>query len=241
MATIKIKQRWERIESALETASIVGGLLVAAGLWLEGWKGLGAKLVIVGVVIETFVSGWVLLASRKLQTIQERELEEMRLETAKANARAAEATLELARIEERFAPRKLNGEAAKRVERKLSVHSVRVAIVEARMEDSEAKDLLADLRNVFNKAYWEPVVTADPRRISRGLVGLLVIVNESAADADPDIMSAAESLVGALSAENILTQGPITTPSGSGRIFDGSAGPPILLVIGAKPDFKVKH
>ena len=98
MTTIPIKRRWEWVLAALEVASVVGGILVAAGLWIEGWRGIGPKLVIVGVVIETFVSVWVLLASRRLQAIQEIELESMRLETARANTRGEEAARAAARL-----------------------------------------------------------------------------------------------------------------------------------------------
>ena len=45
----------------------------------------------IGVGVEAFVAVWILVASRTLQTIQERELETMRLESAQANARAEEA------------------------------------------------------------------------------------------------------------------------------------------------------
>jgi hypothetical protein len=185
---IKSKQRWERLEVVLEVASIGGGVLLTVGLWLEGWKGLGAKLVIVGVAIEVFVSGWVLLASRKLQTIQERALEEMRYETAQANARAeeasrdaaesnriaAEANLEVARlnleIERLQAPRILNLK-----QRDQAINELRAAVTELipygslRVEiftvdnDDEVIRLRDQLCDILQQAGWIPRMNLNRR------------------------------------------------------------------------------
>jgi hypothetical protein len=112
----------------------------------------------------------------------------------------------------------------------------KVTIVEARDEDSEAKDFVVDLANILKDAHWDSRITTEPQRVYRTLVGLLIVVNEEAATPDLEIMSAAESLVAALSSEHIFAQGPIGTPSGKGRIFDGRREPPILVIVGAKPD-----
>jgi len=152
VTTITIKQRWEWVEAALEVASIVGGILVAAGLWLEGWKGFGAKLVIVGVAIEVFVSGWVLLASRKLQALQERELEVMRLETAQAKQKQADAELQLERLKEHSRQRHImRAPFLKKLEGRPKPTAV--SIVYPR-DDGEAYSLAWEIYGLLVEAKW---------------------------------------------------------------------------------------
>jgi len=184
--------------------------------------------------------------------IQESELERMRLETAQANARAAEANqraaeanekaerehLELIKIERRFAPRKLSGEEKERIAAKLGAFAPRtVAVVEARYDDPEVKDFVVDLLHVFNDAHWESRVTTDPQHFSRVLTGVLIMINEDEASGDSQLSRAADCLVNAFLTESIFAQGPLSTPSGKGRIFKGPLDPSILVIVGAKPDF----
>lgn len=165
MTTTRIKRRWEWIETILEVASIAGGILVAIGLCLEGWTGVGPKFVIVGVVIEVFVSGWVLLASRKLQTIHERELAAMRFETAEANARAAEANLALERLK---TPRTLTSEQRERITNAMRAYSGQVFAIYA-SPDPEAAELAKVLKAALIDAQWS---AGNPASVQTGGIGL---------------------------------------------------------------------
>ena len=71
-AITTIKKRWERAEFWLEVASVVGGLMVGVGLWVEGETSIGQRLVTGGVALEVICAWWVLVSSRKLQNILER-------------------------------------------------------------------------------------------------------------------------------------------------------------------------
>jgi len=229
---------WGRLESLSEIALLVGCFLVVAGLVFEDWVATfrisGEVAVIVGVMIEGLADGGIFLAAGKVRLIQDAELEQMRLETAQANARAAEANLELARIERRFAPRELSAEEKKRIAAKLgecAPHAV--TIIEARYDDPEAKDFVVALLLTFNDAGWTPNVTADPQHFSRSMRGLLVMVNEDEASGETQRTRAADCLVNALLTEGIFARGPLCTP----RLFKGLPDVSIMVVVGAKPDF----
>ena len=90
-----------------------------------------------------------------------------------------------------------------------------------------------DLVHIFNDAHWEPRITTDPHRIDRTLIGLLIMINEDEAVGNSQLSRAANCLVNALLTENIFTQGPLSTP----RFFKGPLDPPIMVIVGAKPDF----
>jgi hypothetical protein len=220
--------------------------------WIKSLLGIGEVAVVVGVMIEGLADGGIFLASGKLQMIQVSELEHMRLATAQANERAAEANeraaeanekaerehLELIRIERRFAPRKLSAKEKERISAKLAGFTARtITVIEARNDDPEVKDFVIDLLHIFNDAHWESKVTIDPQHFSRVLTGILIIINEDATSGDAQVIRAADGLVNALLSEGIFTQGPLSTPSGAGRIFKGLLDPPIQVVVGAKPDF----
>ncbi len=97
-AIAKTKKRWERAELFLEIVSVLGGLLVGVGLWLEGETTIGQRLVIGGVAIEVFAAWWVLVASRKLQNALESELEILRLKAAQLNEHAEQSKHETAKM-----------------------------------------------------------------------------------------------------------------------------------------------
>jgi hypothetical protein len=97
-AITKIKEHWERAEFWLEVASVVGGLMVGVGLWIEGETTIGQRLVTGGVAMEVICAWWVLVASRKLQNILETEFEKLRLETAEAKRAQAQAELDLEQL-----------------------------------------------------------------------------------------------------------------------------------------------
>jgi hypothetical protein len=208
---------------------------------LEILSAIFGVVAVVGAGGSSFFGIRLLWNNWKLERIQAGENAQLFSDAEVAKKDRAIAQLELARIERRFAPRKLNAEEAKRIEEKLTGHKARIAIVEARPDDSEAKDFIADMENVFRRADWKYTVTADPNRISRKLGGLLVVINKDASDADPTIEKDAESLVTALSDEKIFAQGPVTTQSGVKEIFDGTGDAPIVLIVGAKPDFEGKQ
>ena len=225
MATITIKRRWEWVIVALEIASVVGGILVAVGLWIEGWKGSGPKLVIVGVVIETFVSGWVLLASRKLQAIQERELETMRLETAEANARAAEANLALEKLK---TPRTLTPEQRERITREMRTYFGQGFAISA-APDPEARELASAIETALISAGWQ--VGHPPGAIQAGTISL-------AAGRGVQIEWHSSSLQGTKDSGTALAkvleeQGLATTsgPNPRSRLFLNALG----IAVGTKP------
>ncbi len=89
-ATIRTKRFWERAQAALEVVSIVAGIVATVGLWFEGWREFGPRLVFGGVAVEVFAAMWILLASRKLQNILEEELGRVSLLAAQAIERAGE-------------------------------------------------------------------------------------------------------------------------------------------------------
>jgi len=203
--------------------------MVAVGLWVEGETTIGQRLVVGGVAMEVVCAWWVLIASRKLQNILETGLETLRLEAANANARAAEAMLELSRIERRLELRSLTPQEQERIANKIVFWKVsQIAVVNARADDSEVQDFLTQLTRILAEAGWHPIVIKDTN-VSRGLIGLLVIANEKAGPHVSENVLAARTLVEALSESGIFTQGPLSMP----RPWPA----PIHLVIVAKPNW----
>jgi len=80
---------WDHILLGLEIAAIAGGAIVAYGLWLEGSRGLGGTLVVIGVVVEVFTSVWVLFATRRVQSLQDQEFAEAAMEIGRLRKRIA--------------------------------------------------------------------------------------------------------------------------------------------------------
>lgn len=114
---------WRRFLLLSTLAVFASSLLVVLGLVLESdwiidaWHRTGELFVIMGVTSETLFDGGIFLASKRLEAIQEKELVEMRRETAHAEERAAEANkiaeqerLERLKLEESLAPRQLSQE-----------------------------------------------------------------------------------------------------------------------------------
>jgi hypothetical protein len=184
-AIAKVKRRWERAEWWLEVASVVGGLMVGVGLWVEGETSVGQRLVTSGVAMEVICAWWVLVASRKLQNILETEFETLRLETASANERAAEsgriaatANLEIARLtlelERLTAPRiiaqreQVIGDLRSIVAELIPYGSLRVEIFTLDNDD-EVVRLRDQLIDVLQQAGWEPRMNQNRRVMSGGL------------------------------------------------------------------------
>src|SRR5216683_1271450 len=149
--------------------------------WLEIWSAIFGVGVVVGVAGESYFGIRLLWNSWKLQRIQTVESEQLRAGIAQANVRAAEANekaerehLELIRIEQRFAPRRLTAEEKTRITTKLSAFPARrVEIVEAKDDDPEVKGFVIDIFSAFNDAHWESRVITDPQHVSRVLTGML--------------------------------------------------------------------
>ena len=142
------KSSWERFLGISELAVCVGGIVVVAGLVLEShWieealHDVGESLVIAGVAIETLTNAGLILAARKLQAIHERELESMRLETAQANARAAEASLALEKLK---TPRTLTLEQREPITHAMRAYSGQAFAIYA-APDPEAAELAVMIR-----------------------------------------------------------------------------------------------
>jgi hypothetical protein len=167
------KKRWERAEFWLEAASVIGGLMVGVGLWIEGESTFGQRLVTGGVAMEVICAWWVLIASRKLQNILETEFAKVRLETANANQRAAEAEKHAAEAQlelERFrAPRIIQNRdevvsELKAVLDPMSANAIRVEIFTVDNDDEviRLRDQFIDL---LQQAGWRVQMNLN-RRIS---------------------------------------------------------------------------
>ncbi len=206
---------------------------------MEGWRAFDQELVVMGVGIEAFVAVWVLVASRKLQAIQERELEEMRLATAQANTRAAEANekaeherLERLRLEEKFAPRRLFGEPTKTIASTLRLRGpdAPVPIFVCR-HDSEMMRFANDLVSVLQLAGWR-VGEGGVKSYDRVILGVWIETGDNATDKDVDRV---ELLIETLRTEGIAVEGhKARKPS-----FTTAKAPaldcPIQILVGEKP------
>ena len=140
--------------------------MVGIGLWIEGEATIGERLVTGGVAAEVICAWWVLVASRKLQNILEREFETLRLETAQVNERAAEADrhaaeanekaeherFERLQLEKRLEWRSLSGEQQELVSAKFQTfagHRIDIFMTSA---DGETVNLANTLRMVMLEA-----------------------------------------------------------------------------------------
>ena len=97
--------------------------LESAKYWLS-WIELGSTVALLLVAIGV---GYEFVANRlekplraKVEAARERELEQLRSDTAQANERAADANLELARLK---APRTLNAEQRQQLTREMEAYS----------------------------------------------------------------------------------------------------------------------
>ena len=192
-ATIRTKRRWEWAQAVLEVASIVAGIVATVGLWFEGWREFGPRLVFGGVAVEVFAAIWILAASRKLQNILEEELEGVRLEAARAIERAeeikrglveAERNLEQERtarlkIEAQLAPRRLTGQQEALIERWLSSYkdaplkSTTMIDVAVYTSDNEASFLARQLWSAFGKSGCKTTFVGLDK-LARVPIGILV-------------------------------------------------------------------
>ncbi len=155
------------MESVSEFALLVGCLLVVAGLFFEDWitvfRVSGEVAVIVGVAIEGLADGGIFLAAGKLRMIQDAELEKMRVETAEANQRAAEANekaeserLERLKLEDKLAWRSLTAEQQEELIDKLEPFAGQRIDIFTTSGQAEIMYLANMLQVVFLEAGWIP-------------------------------------------------------------------------------------
>lgn len=202
--------------------------------WIEFGSTIALLLVALGVGFEFVADRVAAPLRRKIEMAREAEISQANARAEEAKRDATIANLELTRIERRFAPRRLSGEERERIVAKLAEFAPRaVTIVEARFDDPEEKDFVIDLVHVFKDAHWQSTVTTDPQHISRTMSGLLVMINEDETVTNSQLSSAANCLINALLTENIFIQGPLSTR----RFFKDPLDPPIMVIVGAKPDF----
>ncbi|HKU65754.1 MAG TPA: hypothetical protein VJQ06_11915 [Rhizomicrobium sp.] len=97
----------------------------------------------------------------ELRQASEREVGELRIKTAEANTRAAEATkraeserIERLKLEARVAPRRLSGEQSSKMTMALSGKAHFPIAVVSRLMDSEGKDLGDDMASILVGAQW---------------------------------------------------------------------------------------
>jgi hypothetical protein len=228
------KGSWERFQSVSEIFLLFSCAIVVAGLALEDWTisavSVGHIAVIAGVMLEGLADGGILLASRKLQALQERELEEMRLETAQANAsaaeanaRAAEANVELWKLR---TPRMLSDAQREQLISLLRAidNKCRVDIY-ALVAHDEIRGLQSELLSVLNQAKWDARTNFNSRIPQPGIVnGLIVEVN---AGISPQLRMTATLIASALRKAGLHTVGP----QSSYTMRDA----PIEILVGPKP------
>jgi hypothetical protein len=214
------KRFWDRLQSASEISLLVGCVLVVLGLVFEDWIrslfGIGEVAVVVGVMVEGLADGGIFLASGKLQMIQEMELECMQLETAQANARAAEANqkaqeavLELARL---TAPRALTQEQRGRIVDKLKQYSGTEYDITVSTSDPEILGFVFTIELVLSTAGWteldwkgngEGLVRSEGERIIRDGVSVTNVVIGVLTEQPPKLCGFAQALADALADEGV--------------------------------------
>lgn len=236
---------WVRLRFVSELGIILGSALVVLGLmlesdWATGWRTLGAAAVIVGVAVETLLDGGILLASHKLEMLHNQELEAMRLETAQANDRAAEANekaeherLERMKIEERIAPRTLSAKQWESIASKLRwSRPEREVPVFASKNDAEIMRFANSLGKALQIANW-PIVGGVKSYFDRIPIGVWIEYRDIA---DATDMARANLLVEVLRDEGIEVSGPRAAELGFTASTSGDAlNLPVQILIGEKP------
>ena len=174
------------------------------------------------------------MASRTIQLIQERELAEMQLATAHANARAAEANLEIEKLK---APRAISEEQRAALVAELRPWaSPRSPIVNLRplfrvevfalLSHSEVTRLRDQIVSALRQAGWDAGPNMSPRVPASHIVEGIVV--EIYSGLSENVRARADALVKALRNANLTTAGPAVSHN-----FAGPAR--IELLIGNKP------
>ncbi|MGC2443063.1 hypothetical protein [Candidatus Binatus sp.] len=160
----KSRRRWELLESASEVALLVGCFLVVAGLFFEDWVAVfrvsGEVAVIVGVTIEGLADGGIFLAAGKLRMIQDAELEKMRLQTAEAKRRTAQAELDLEELRAKVLWRHIDAAKFLAALQASTAMPTNTEIVYLR-DDPESWNLANEVFTLLHKADW-PVTLPTP-------------------------------------------------------------------------------
>lgn len=230
--------------------------MVAVGLWIEGETTIGQRLVTGGVAMEVICAWWVLIATRKLQNILETEFETLRLETAEANRRAAEAVtrgkeaearaaeanekaeherLERLKIERQIAPRAISPEQHKSIVDQLLAYRPDVPVgVFAAKQNAEIMSFSNSLIWALSEAKW-PVSAGVKEDQYRAVVGVVIEVR---ANADSKDWVRAEALAAVLRGQQIDVFGPNVMEIRGGYSFRGSLEviemSPIHVIVGEK-------
>ncbi len=127
--------------------------MVGVGLWIEGETIIGQRLVTGGVAMEVFCAWWVLVASRKLQNILETEFETLRLETAEAKRRQAQAELDLEELRVKVIWRHIDAAKFLAVLQASTATPTNTEIVYLR-DDPESWSLANEIFTLLHKANW---------------------------------------------------------------------------------------
>lgn len=158
------RRRWEQLESASEIALLVGCFLVVAGLFFEDWVAVfrvsGEVAVIVGVMIEGLADGGIFLAAGKLRMIQDAEFEKMRLQTAEAKRRQAQAELDLEELRAKVIWRHIDTAKFLAILQASPATPTNTEIVYLR-DDPESWNLATEVFTLLHKADW-PVTFPAP-------------------------------------------------------------------------------
>jgi hypothetical protein len=229
----KIKIRWKRSRRALEVASIVGGAVAVIGLLQEGLPSWGARLVWIGVLIEVFASFWVYGVSRRIEKFDAEELEEMRLKTAEAGKSLESERLARLTLEQTLAPRRLFGDAAKRIISKLKLREPDepVPIFICR-HDSEMMRFADDLGSVLQLANWN-VAGGGVKSYDRVMIGVWIETSQTVSSKEEDRAYLLEEV---FQAEGIrVEQHKIRTTPSFTTAPESALGRPIQILVGEKP------
>lgn len=238
-AASAMKLSLERRVRLLEIAAFIGGVAVVVGLVFEtdwmNWPIAGEWVVVLGVSIETFVNGGIVLATRALAAIHDAELEAMRLKTAEAEKALESERLARLTLEEKLAPRRLSGAAFHRIALRLKLRepSAPVPIFVCRY-DSEVMRFADDLGDVLSGAGWR-VGKGGLKTYDRITLGVWI---ETAENATPGDIERADELEEAFQAEQIAVQRwyKVRTPSlRSPEVTDAALGRPFQILVGEKP------
>lgn len=145
--------------------------LESAKYWLS-WIELGSTVALLLVAIGV---GYEFVANRlekplraKVEAARERELEQLRSDTAQANERAADANLELARLK---APRTLNAEQRQQLTREMEAYSGQWFSMSA-VSETEAMDLVRIIGDCLRAASWE--MQAPQTDVTSGNIGISI-------------------------------------------------------------------
>lgn len=180
----------------LDSLLIAFGALVAIGL-------IGEELrlprfdgaVTIGVTAEALLTFLHVRKSRRLESLQELEIESIKFNAAEANRLAEQDRLARVKIEERLAPRCITESERVKLIAELKRFAPRLVDVLRYPDDAEVTELTRQLVNVLKDSGWKPTMqtvtnSAEP------ICGIIVEVDGK----NPGNIAAGEALVSGFSA-----------------------------------------